>query len=92
MTEWLSDVSIRLAPVSVDDARTMIGETRIARLLGGFRGSQPSDLDALARAISSVSRWVPESGSNCDLEINPLRVLPQGQGVLALDALVTLAT
>lgn len=91
MTEWLGDVSIRLAPVSIEDARTMIGETRIARLLRGFRGSASSDIDALARAISAVSRWVPETGPACDLEINPLRVLPKGQGVLALDALVTAA-
>lgn len=89
MTEWLGDVSIRLAPVSIEDARTMVGETRIARLLRGFRGSPASDLDDLARAISAVSRWIPESGPICDLEINPLRVLPQGQGVLALDALIT---
>lgn len=89
MTEWLEDVALRLAPVSVEEARGMIAETRIARLLAGFRGAAASDVEALAHAISAVSRWLPEQGGPCDLEINPLRVLPAGQGALALDALVT---
>lgn len=91
MTEWLEDVVVRLAPVNVAEAREMIGETRIARLLRGYRGSEPADVDALAAAISAISRWIPEQGAACDLEVNPLRVLPQGQGVLALDALISAA-
>ncbi len=89
MTEWLQDVALRLAPVTPAEAREMVAETKIARLLRGYRGAPAADLDALARAISHVSRWVPEAGPPCDLELNPLRVLPAGRGVLALDALVT---
>lgn len=89
MAEWLGDVSLRLAPVDMEQAHEMIAETRISKLLRGWRGAPAADIDALARAISAISRWTPEGGQPHDLEINPLRVLPHGQGVVALDALVT---
>lgn len=88
MAEWLDDVTVRMAPVSLEDAHAMINETRISKLLKGWRGSPASDIDALARAISSVSGCALYTGKPHDFEINPLRVLPAGQGVLALDALI----
>ena len=89
MTEWLDDVAIRLAPVSADEARAMVAETRISRALKGWRGAPAGDEDALVASIVAVSRLALAPGLPRDLEINPLRVCATGQGVLALDALIT---
>jgi acyl-CoA synthetase (NDP forming) len=83
------DRSIRLAPVSLDTAREMIGEVRSLKTVSGLRGKQRGDLEALARAISALSQLAmkPELGVS-EAEVNPLMVMPEGEGVLAVDALV----
>ncbi|QJW85162.1 acetate--CoA ligase family protein [Ramlibacter terrae] len=88
LAELLGDVAIRLAPVTVPEARAMIAETRISKLLAGWRGAPAADVEALARAISTMSACAEYSGERHDIEVNPLRVLPEGRGVLALDALI----
>ena len=87
MAEWLEDISVRLAPVSVMDAREMIAETKISRMLAGWRGAPAGDVESLAKAISAISTFACADGKPRDFEVNPLRVLPRG--VLALDAWVT---
>lgn len=64
----------------------MIGELVAAKLLAGFRGSAPADVDALIRAACGLSRYyLDHRGWLADLEINPLIVLPHGRGVRAVD-------
>jgi succinyl-CoA synthetase beta subunit len=81
------DRSVRLAPVDVAEARAMIGEVRAMRLFAGHRGTPKADLDALARAIVALSQLALD-GTVAEAEINPLMLLPEGQGVVAVDALV----
>lgn len=84
--ELLSDVAFRLAPIDEAEARTMIGEARIARILQGARGRPPLDVDALAGALAGLSRLVAAPrGRLREVEINPLFVLPRGEGVVAGD-------
>ena len=87
--EVLRDRSIRLAPVSREQAQAMITEVRALKVLQGLRGQTPGDLEALAEAIVALSQLAlhPELGVT-EAEINPLLVMPQGQGVQAVDALV----
>ena len=67
----------------------MIGEVAGSRLLQGFRGSPKADLDALADTLVKVSHMAASlEGAIAELDINPLTVLPEGQGVKALDALI----
>jgi succinyl-CoA synthetase beta subunit len=62
-----------------------------AKLLRGFRGKPQADVDALADALVRVSHLaVHLQGTLAELDINPLMVLPKGQGVKAADALVVL--
>jgi len=89
-TEIYRDRSLRLAPVDLDTAREMIAEVRGFTLLSGYRGKPAGDLDALARAIVALSR-LTRDGTVIEAEINPLIVLPAGQGVVAVDALVRVA-
>ena len=89
--EALRDVSLRLCPVSRLDAREMISEVAGSRLLHGFRGSPKADVEALVDVLVSVSHMAADlEGTISELDINPLSVLPQGQGVKALDALITI--
>lgn len=89
--EALRDVSLRLCPVSRLDAREMIAEVAGSRLLQGFRGSPQADVEALTDALVGVSHMAAHlEGTIAELDINPLAVLPDGRGVKALDALITL--
>ncbi len=84
--ELLKDVSLRLAPVDEDEARVMLRELRGAAALDGFRGQAPRDVDALARAIAGLSAFYLDHRTwLSDLEINPLMVLAEGEGVRAVD-------
>ncbi len=89
MTELFQDVAHRLLPVDEPMAHEMLQELRSVRLLQGFRGRPVADIDAAAQAICAVSRAALAAGPTLTaLEINPLLVKPQGQGAMALDALL----
>lgn len=85
------DRSLRLAPVDLAEVHAMIGEVRALRRLGGHRGGPPGDRDALARAIVTLSQLaMTDDPALAEIEINPLMVVPAGQGVVAVDALAKL--
>ncbi|MFC5747879.1 acetate--CoA ligase family protein [Actinomadura rugatobispora] len=89
LAELYQDRSVRPAPVDPGTAREMIGEVIAFRALAGYRGAPVGDLDALARAVAAVSRLADADGAAIlEAEVNPLLVLPEGQGVVAVDALV----
>jgi acetyltransferase len=88
--EVLRDVSFRLAPLTPEDAAEMIDEMRSAKLLGGVRGAPPADRDALINAIVCVGQLAADHPEIAELDINPLLVLPQGQGAVAVDARIIL--
>lgn len=87
--EVARDRSIRLAPVSVEVAKEMILEVKSLKTVSGLRGKERGDLDALADAVASLSRLAkrPELKIR-EAEVNPFMVLPEGQGVMAVDALI----
>lgn len=85
-TEVLRDTSMRLLPIELPDARKMIGEIRGSRLLQGFRGSEPVDVDAIASCLVAVSRLLQEHPEITALDINPLIALPVGRGCMIVDA------
>jgi acyl-CoA synthetase (NDP forming) len=87
LTEIYRDRVLRLAPVDIATAREMIGELKGIRALCGFRGQPPGDLDALAQALVALSQLASDP-TIVEAEINPLIVRAQGQGVMAVDALV----
>jgi acyl-CoA synthetase (NDP forming) len=86
LVELVRDVACRLLPVGPPDARAMIAELKVAKLLAGFRGQPVADLDALVTAICGLSDfYLDHRHLLSDLELNPLMVLPQGKGVRAVD-------
>jgi acyl-CoA synthetase (NDP forming) len=86
-----ADVAMRLAPVSLDEARSMVQSLRGGSLLRGSRGRSAMDLDALLGTVVRVSELaagLPDGVAT--VELNPLLVLPAGDGVLMLDAAIEL--
>lgn len=91
LVELLEDVSLRLAPITHYEAEQMINETKLAKLLEGYRGKAEADKDALIDALVRLSTFVSENKEYIhEVEINPLLVLPKGQGYRAVDGLIVL--
>lgn len=93
--ELLKDTTMRLLPpdggLGMAEARAMARDLVTWPLLDGFRGRPKCDVEALARAIVAFSRMVAQLGDRLtEAEINPVFVLPAGQGVKAADGLVVL--
>lgn len=73
LVEVLQDVSLRLLPVTPSTVREMLSELRGARLLQGYRGSAPVDLDALAATITGIAQAALSLGDELEaLEVNPI--------------------
>jgi len=89
--EVLKDVVFKVAPISKSEAKKMIGEIRSSTLLHGVRGEEKKDIDALAEAIYRISRLVDKIRDIVELDINPMRVLKEGQGCKVLDARITIS-
>ncbi|MEH7014129.1 acetate--CoA ligase family protein [Neobacillus niacini] len=91
LVELLQDVSLRLAPISPLEAEEMIEETKLSKLLSGYRGKAEADKDALVDALVKLSTLVAHNKDYLqEVEINPLLVLPKGEGYRAVDGLVVL--
>ena len=86
LAELWHDVSVELAPVDRRTAAGMLDRLRSRRLLDGWRGQPAVDLDALIDAIVAVSEAIAATPGLADIEVNPIRVGPEG--ALAVDALV----
>ncbi len=86
--EVLKDVVFRVAPLDARDADEMMDEIAGSALLDGVRGRPPLDRSALRNALLNVSRLLCEHPEISELDLNPVRLYPQG--LLALDARVRL--
>jgi acyl-CoA synthetase (NDP forming) len=86
-TEALSDVVFRVAPLSKADALEMIEEIRSRKLLDDFRGEKAVDRKAIIDILHGLSRIALENDSIGEIDINPLKITPDGK-VVAVDALV----
>jgi len=88
MVELMRDTTVAIAPVSADQARAMLGRLKGYRLLTGFRGSVPVDIEALVEVIARVSELAADHAERItEIDVNP--VLARPDGVLAVDALIT---
>lgn len=92
LVEALGAVTWRACPIGTDDAEAMIDDVpALATLLHGVRGAPPADRRALARALVDLSTLAERLGDRLDtIDANPLLIRADGEGVLALDALIVL--
>lgn len=89
--EILQDVVFRRCPFGVDEAKAMILSIKGAPLLLGARGRPKADIAALATALSRLSVFAHQAGPRLlSVDLNPVIVLPEGEGAFALDAVIEL--
>ena len=87
--EILKDVAVQVAPVSEDEALRMIRSLRMFALLDGARGQPKADVAAAARTVARLSEFACRHAEDvAEIDVNPILVKPEGQGVLVLDALM----
>jgi acyl-CoA synthetase (NDP forming) len=91
--ELYKDTSLRLAPITRDDAREMIDDLKSAPLLKGYRSRPEADVDALLDALMAFSGMIGAIGDHLlEAEINPLFVGAKGDGARAADGVVVVKT
>jgi succinyl-CoA synthetase beta subunit len=89
LVEVLDDVSFRVAPFDEEEAKRMVSELKGRAILEGTRGKGPYDLPALFTALARLSQFAAAHGDAIEsIDVNPFLVRPQGQGAIALDALI----
>jgi acetate---CoA ligase (ADP-forming) len=90
-TELMKDACHSLLPVNAVGAEAMLRSLKGFALLDGYRGAPKADVAAAAKAIAALGEAVLAGGDRLrEVEINPLLVMPQGKGAIAVDALVLL--
>ena len=89
LVELLNDAAIILLPATRERVEEALSSLRCAPLLRGYRGRRMADWDAVVSAVESVGSLVSDLGDRLlEVDINPLMVLPQGEGAIAADALI----
>jgi len=93
LVEMMKDSVSLLLPTTKEMVMQALARLKCAPLLKGFRGAPPADLQAAAEAIMAIAGMVEKDpASIIELDVNPLMVLAEGQGVVAADALVRMNT
>lgn len=84
--ELLNDVAIRLHPLTDLDAKELVSSIKMAKLLQGFRGSPSSDIRAVEDLLLRISALIEDMPQIAELDLNPVKVMPQGEGYWVVDA------
>ena len=83
--ELVRDIATSIAPLTRERAERMLDETRAGVRMKGWRGTPPGDREAVIDTLLRFSSIATDFPAITELEINPLLVLPEGQGVFAVD-------
>jgi acetate---CoA ligase (ADP-forming) len=85
LVELQRDVSVRITPLTDMDVEEMLSSLRMAPVLTGYRGSSPTDVEALKDLLHRINAMVEDLPEVVELDLNPVFVRPEGQGVVAVD-------
>jgi acyl-CoA synthetase (NDP forming) len=92
LVEMVEDAATLLLPTDRAAIERAIRGLRVAKLLAGYRGKPAGDIDAVIDAVMAVAAFAEAHRDHlAELDVNPLLVLPKGQGAIAVDALILLA-
>lgn len=86
LVELVKDVSLRIHPITDTDAAEMLRETKAVKLLEGYRNQPLGDIAALEEALQRVSGLIHEAPELIEMDLNPVKVLEPGSGVVVVDA------
>ncbi|MCO6429770.1 MAG: acetate--CoA ligase family protein, partial [Deltaproteobacteria bacterium] len=89
--ELLKDIAFSVVPVTDSRAEEMIGSLKAKALLEGFRGAPSLDKEALVEIILKTSALVEAVPEVSEIDFNPIKVLPRGEGAVVVDARVRFA-
>jgi acyl-CoA synthetase (NDP forming) len=89
--ELFGDAAFRLPPVSDLDAKDMLDRIKARKLLDGFRGAPPADKEALVDVICKISALAEIVPELTELDLNPVKVLAQGNGAIVVDGRIRLS-
>ena len=84
--EIFEEVAVRVAPISRLEAIEMIKSLRGSQILEGARGYKPADIEAIVKTVLRLAQLLVDYPEIQELDINPIKVFPEGEGCLALDA------
>jgi acetyl coenzyme A synthetase (ADP forming)-like protein len=88
--ELIKDVIMKLHPITDLDAAEMIRSLKMTKLFDGYRGSPPRDVLALQNLLLRVSAMVEDIPEIAELDLNPVNVMPSGEGYRVIDARIML--
>jgi len=91
LVELLRDVSVRLTPLTDEDARQMVRSLRTFPMLDGYRGEPKRDVKALEEVMLRLSQLVEDIPEVAEMDLNPVMVLRDGRGAVVVDARVRVA-
>jgi acyl-CoA synthetase (NDP forming) len=92
LVEMVQDAASLLLPIDRAAIERAIRGLKVAKLLAGYRGKPPADIDAVVDSVAAVARFADAHRDRLvELDVNPLLVRPEGQGAIAVDALIVMA-
>lgn len=87
--DLLDDSTILLLPTNRADIRAAIESLKIASLIAGYRGAPAGDMNEVVQLVVGVADYVADNATRLEeLDLNPVLVLPEGEGVIAVDAFI----
>jgi acetyl coenzyme A synthetase (ADP forming)-like protein len=86
--ELIGDVAFRIHPITDVDAADMIKDVKSGKLLEGYRGGDPGDIDAVIDTLLRVSALIEDTPEILEMDLNPVKVGTPGEGVRIVDARV----
>ena len=89
--EYHKDISFGLTPLNKTEATKMLERTRIYKILEGVRGDKPSEINKVIEVLQRLSQLVTDYPEILELDINPLFVFDEGEGISAVDVKITLS-
>jgi acetyltransferase len=90
--ELFQDVAFRLHPLTAWDAEEMIWSVRTAELLRGYRGAPAADVGALKQLLAQVNQLVTDFPQLLEMDLNPVKILETGKGLMVVDARIRFST
>ncbi|MFB5631006.1 MAG: 3-hydroxypropionate--CoA ligase [Nitrosopumilaceae archaeon] len=83
LTEIFRDVAFRMLPISLSDAKSMLNELKGSKMLKGFRGSKPIDINMIAKALVNIGKLGVDNAGHFDsIDFNPVVVYPKSYFVV----------
>ncbi|MGD1119536.1 MAG: GNAT family N-acetyltransferase [Dehalococcoidales bacterium] len=88
--ELIKDVTMKIHPITDLDAAEMITSLKMSKLFEGYRGAPPRDTKSIENLLLRVSAMIEDIPEIAELDLNPVNVMPKGEGYRVIDARIQL--